>query len=362
MKHLPWLLLAACISTAQAADTPAPRREGIVVDLNADASRFAPNDLARATAFIELNDATPGALAKKVNAVIQSSLATAKPYSSVKVRSGNTSTYPVYGKNGRTIESWRMRSELLLESKDQAALSELLGKLQTQMAVGQLTRQLDHLLRHDLHAHLALNRLEEDRAGPGPDRRPHSIQVVAIHMDDAGNEWAKGVLLAGLAGERQGAVGAPVEAVVQGDHLGAVGTTPLAGQLEGGLAGLGAGVAEEHPPAERVVANPFGQLDHGLGVVEVRRVDQTRRLLADRRDHLGTRMTDVGHRNARHAVQVGAPVGVVQQRPLPAHELDRLATVVAHQRRRLTFNQPLVDHAVIFVPLPVSVNTSINTE
>lgn len=139
MKHLSWLLLAACMSTAQAADTPATRREGIVVDLNADASRFAPNDLARATAFIEFNDSTPGALAKKVNAVIQSSLATARPYSSVKVRSGNTSTYPVYGKNGRTIESWRMRSELLLESKDQAALSELLGKLQAQMAVGQLT-------------------------------------------------------------------------------------------------------------------------------------------------------------------------------------------------------------------------------
>ncbi|MFX7329041.1 SIMPL domain-containing protein, partial [Acinetobacter baumannii] len=106
--------------------------------LNAEASRLAPNDLARAQAYIELGDTTPGPLAKKVNAAMQSALATTKPYTSVKVRSGNTSTYPVYSKNGRTIESWRMRSELLLESKDQAALSELLGKLQTQLAVGQL--------------------------------------------------------------------------------------------------------------------------------------------------------------------------------------------------------------------------------
>ena len=140
MKHPFWLLLAATLSVAQAADHTAVERAGIVVDLNAEASRLAPNDLARAQAYIEMGDATPSALAKKVNAVMQSAIATTKPYPSVKVRSGNTSTYPVYGKNGRSIESWRMRSELLLESKDQAAISELLGKLQTQLAVGQLTR------------------------------------------------------------------------------------------------------------------------------------------------------------------------------------------------------------------------------
>ena len=139
MKFPVWLLLAALVSGAHAADTAPVQRSGIVVDLNAEASRLAPNDLARAQAFIEFDDGTPSALAKKVNTVIQSALATARPYSSVKVRSGNTSTYPVYGKNGRTIERWRMRSELLLESKDQSALSELLGKLQAQMAVGQLT-------------------------------------------------------------------------------------------------------------------------------------------------------------------------------------------------------------------------------
>jgi predicted secreted protein len=139
MKYPLWLLLAACVSSAHAAEPPAARREGIVVDLNAEASRLAPNDLARAQAYIELGDTTPGPLAKKVNAAMQAALATTKPYTSVKVRSGNTSTYPVYSKNGRTIENWRMRSELLLESKDQAALSELLGKLQTQLAVGQLT-------------------------------------------------------------------------------------------------------------------------------------------------------------------------------------------------------------------------------
>lgn len=141
MKAPFWLLLAASITGAHAHEHAAMPRTGIVVDLNAEASRLAPNDLARAQAYIELGDSTPSALAKKVNVIMQSALSTSRPYTTVKVRSGNTSTYPVYGKNGRTIDSWRMRSELLLESKDQAALSELLGKLQTDLAVGQLTLQ-----------------------------------------------------------------------------------------------------------------------------------------------------------------------------------------------------------------------------
>jgi len=42
----------------------------------------------------------------------------------------------MHGKLGRTIEAWRMRSEILLETRDMAALSELLGKLQATLSVG----------------------------------------------------------------------------------------------------------------------------------------------------------------------------------------------------------------------------------
>ncbi|MBU0603130.1 MAG: SIMPL domain-containing protein [Gammaproteobacteria bacterium] len=141
MKYPVWLLCAALLGSAHASDHAPVQRAGIVVDLNAEASRSAPNDLATAQAFVEYDDGKPATLARKVNTVIESALDTARRYPSVKVRSGNTSTYPVYAKNGRTIDGWRMRSELLLESKDQAALSELLGKLQSQMAVGQLSLQ-----------------------------------------------------------------------------------------------------------------------------------------------------------------------------------------------------------------------------
>lgn len=123
----------------QALAEPITRAQVTIVDLTAEANRDAPNDLARASAYFEAQEANPGELARRVNRTIAGGLETAKAYAAVKAKSGGNSTWPVYGKNGRTIEGWRMRSEILLESRDTAALSELLGKLQSTLAIGQLT-------------------------------------------------------------------------------------------------------------------------------------------------------------------------------------------------------------------------------
>ncbi len=108
-----------------------------VIDLAAEASRPASNDLARATVFAEATGATPGELSKRINGLIAEGLKTAKAYPSVKTQSAGTNTYPVYAKGGK-IDAWRMRSDLSLESGDSAALSELLGKLQVSLGVGNL--------------------------------------------------------------------------------------------------------------------------------------------------------------------------------------------------------------------------------
>ncbi|HMW18272.1 MAG TPA: SIMPL domain-containing protein [Accumulibacter sp.] len=126
------LLCATPLSTAAPAAPSAT-----TIDLSADASRLANNDLARATVFAEASGATPGELARKVNSLVAEGLKTAKTYTSVKTRSGATHTYPSYGKSGK-IDAWRMRSDLLLESSDTAALSELLGQLQNSLAVANL--------------------------------------------------------------------------------------------------------------------------------------------------------------------------------------------------------------------------------
>ncbi|MFB0936735.1 MAG: SIMPL domain-containing protein [Propionivibrio sp.] len=110
---------------------------GLVVELSSEASRPANNDLAQATVSAEATGATPGELSRQINNAISHQLKTAKGYPAVKAKTSGTSTYPVYAKNGK-IESWRMRSDISLESGDTAALSELLGKLQASLGVSSL--------------------------------------------------------------------------------------------------------------------------------------------------------------------------------------------------------------------------------
>jgi len=112
--------------------------KGTLVDFSVEATHSAPNDMARATAYAEASGANPGELAKRVNNIIDAALKTAKTFPKIKTQSSGVRTYPTYGKEGR-INGWRMRSELDLETLDMAALSELLGRLQETLAVGQLS-------------------------------------------------------------------------------------------------------------------------------------------------------------------------------------------------------------------------------
>lgn len=132
------LLLALLLATPVPAAPSAPSDKKTTIDLAAEASRPAANDLARATVFAEASGATPGELGKRVNALIADGLKTAKGYAGVRVQNAAMHTYPVYGKTNR-IEGWRMRSDLTLESADTAALSELLGKLQANMGIASLS-------------------------------------------------------------------------------------------------------------------------------------------------------------------------------------------------------------------------------
>ncbi|MBL0167460.1 MAG: SIMPL domain-containing protein [Propionivibrio sp.] len=112
----------------------------MTVELSAEASRPAINDLVHVVVSAEATGTTPGELSRQVNSLIADALKTARAYPAVKTQSAGTSTYPVYSKGGK-IEAWRMRSELSLESGDTAALSELLGKLQTSLGVSNLVLQ-----------------------------------------------------------------------------------------------------------------------------------------------------------------------------------------------------------------------------
>lgn len=134
------VLAATSVTLPAAAETVTPAQV-TTIDLSAAASRSAANDLAQATAFFEAQDANAADLARRVNRSIATGLEAAKAYPGVKARTGATSTWPVHGKGGRSIEGWRTRSEILLETRDTAALSDLLGKLQDTLSVGQISLQ-----------------------------------------------------------------------------------------------------------------------------------------------------------------------------------------------------------------------------
>ncbi len=122
------LLLTLVVLPAVAADSARPA--GTLIEFRVEVQRPVANDLGRASAYVELTGGDPAEVARKLKTAIAEGLATAKAQPGVAVRSGGTHTWPIYGKTGRVIENWRMRSELLLESRDAAALSTAVGKLQ----------------------------------------------------------------------------------------------------------------------------------------------------------------------------------------------------------------------------------------
>ncbi len=139
MRHPIALALLSLPLLACAAEDKKP--VGTIVSFSAEASQTVSNDLAHATVFAEATDTNSAAVARKVNNLMAQAIATAKKIPEVKTRSGSTWTSPIYGKDGRTITSWQMRSELHLESRDIAALGDLLGKLQGSLGVSQINLQ-----------------------------------------------------------------------------------------------------------------------------------------------------------------------------------------------------------------------------
>jgi predicted secreted protein len=137
MHALKCLCVAAALSLAGSslAADPAPRYN--TIELQADTQREVANDTLSASLFVELNDANPAALANAINKAVNEALRVTGDYKSVRVRSGNNQSYPVYAK-GNVLQGWRGRAEIRIESKDFETASGLIGKLQAGMQLGSL--------------------------------------------------------------------------------------------------------------------------------------------------------------------------------------------------------------------------------
>lgn len=140
------LVLSLGLCAAQAADQAPPSYDR--VSLSASAAQEVENDTLVAVMYAqrEGNDATR--LARDVNKQVAQAVDRAKTIPAVKVQTLEYSTSPVYRK--QTLSGWRVRQSIRLESRDAAALSQLIGDLQEQLGVSSITYTVSPELRRQV--------------------------------------------------------------------------------------------------------------------------------------------------------------------------------------------------------------------
>src|SRR5690606_16951105 len=92
--------------------------------LNAQASTEAQHDTVRITLAAELSDVSQAPLNSALTKVIGDAMARAKTDPKVKASSGNYRVWPFHNEEGK-ITNWHGRGEIVLESQDFAAASQL---------------------------------------------------------------------------------------------------------------------------------------------------------------------------------------------------------------------------------------------
>lgn len=126
------LLAGVLLAGRVEAQNVAPVSRGPEVELQAEAAREVANDLMHAALFAEASDANAAQVASLLNRTINEALAVGREVRSVRVRSGNTQTFPVYDRGGK-LTHWRGRAEVRLEGREFRDVAQLIARLQSSM-------------------------------------------------------------------------------------------------------------------------------------------------------------------------------------------------------------------------------------
>ncbi|MGB6103815.1 MAG: SIMPL domain-containing protein [Pusillimonas sp.] len=109
--------------------------------LQAEANAEIAQDTVKITLATELSDATQTAVAEALTKTLQDTMKQAKDQAQgkaeIKISSGNYRIWPMNDKDGK-ITNWRGRAEILLESTDFVAASELAAAVSDRMPVANL--------------------------------------------------------------------------------------------------------------------------------------------------------------------------------------------------------------------------------
>ena len=121
-------LVIAAAGDASAGEAPDPMNR---VSFQVESSRDVANDRIQAVVGITDEDADSARLANRINQTMSRAMATAKVVPKVRVKSGGYTTHPVH-ENGK-LRRWRASQDLILESSDVDAVTELVGTLQADL-------------------------------------------------------------------------------------------------------------------------------------------------------------------------------------------------------------------------------------
>jgi predicted secreted protein len=139
------LTLSASLWALAAAAQPIPPVYDRVT-LNVTAERQVENDIMVAVVYAEVEANNQSRAADDVNQAIRFAADRAAATPGIEQQTLRYTTRPVYA-NDRRIVAWVARQSLRLESKDAAALSTLLGELQTRVAIESLGSSLSKTAR-----------------------------------------------------------------------------------------------------------------------------------------------------------------------------------------------------------------------
>lgn len=122
---------------AGTAETASNTSRGPELNLQAGASTEVKQDTVRITLAVELEAADQATVGKRLSAALDDVVKRAKDAKGVEVRSGGYNVWPNSSSKGK-ITNWRGQGQIILESKDFEAASDLASKLGDKTAIANI--------------------------------------------------------------------------------------------------------------------------------------------------------------------------------------------------------------------------------
>ena len=147
LKTLSLALLAFSFVLSARADTDAAQPNNVIA-FNVEAERQIERDLMQVNLFYQSEGKNLSALNKTVNARLNKAIDIAKQYPAVAIQGNTRNTMVQYDGKGKQ-SGWLARVELMLESKDSQALSDVINALDDTLAIENISASVsDEKLTH----------------------------------------------------------------------------------------------------------------------------------------------------------------------------------------------------------------------